>query len=98
MSNKTYIDLLNETSELIGETTQADEAVTESGVQDRVALQPLLSELQVRYTVLLQVSPLKPTIVYYFTCQYHCRDIGNYARSFLFIDVLNNAMQVSVRA
>lgn len=55
MSNKTYVDLLNETSELIGEATQADEAVTESGVQDRAALQPLLLELRVRYTVLIKV-------------------------------------------
>ncbi|KAG7297756.1 hypothetical protein JYU34_018480, partial [Plutella xylostella] len=53
MSNKTYTDLLCETSELIGEATQADEAVFESGVVEKAALQPLLCELRVRYTVLL---------------------------------------------
>ncbi|CAG9789481.1 unnamed protein product [Diatraea saccharalis] len=53
MSNKTYADLLCETSELIVEATQADEAVFEAGAAERQALQPLLSELRIRYTVLL---------------------------------------------
>lgn len=53
MANKTYNDLLCETSELIGEATQADEAVFEAGSADRTALQPLLTELKVRYTILL---------------------------------------------
>ncbi|GBP92367.1 Dynein regulatory complex protein 11 [Eumeta japonica] len=53
MSRKTYVDLLCETSELIGEATQADEAIFTSNVNDRATLQPLLSELRVRYTVLL---------------------------------------------
>ncbi|RVE53881.1 hypothetical protein evm_001543 [Chilo suppressalis] len=53
MSNKTYSDLLCETSELIVEATQADEAVFEAGAADRQALQPLLSELRIRYTVLM---------------------------------------------
>lgn len=48
MANKTYTDLLCETSELIGEATQADEAVFEAGVVDRTALHPLLCELRVR--------------------------------------------------
>ncbi|GBP98229.1 Dynein regulatory complex protein 11 [Eumeta japonica] len=47
------LDLLCETSELIGEATQADEAIFTSNVNDRATLQPLLSELRVRYTVLL---------------------------------------------
>ncbi|KAL0819448.1 hypothetical protein ABMA28_007553 [Loxostege sticticalis] len=53
MANKTYNDLMVETSELLGEATQADEAVFEGGAAERVALQPLLSELRIRYTVLL---------------------------------------------
>lgn len=53
MSNKIYNDILNETSELIGEATQTDEAVFAAGQTERTALQPLLSELKVRYTVLL---------------------------------------------
>ena len=53
MSNKTYNDLLCETSELIVEATQADEAVFETGTTERTTFQPLLSELRVRYTVLL---------------------------------------------
>ncbi|XP_072929490.1 IQ and AAA domain-containing protein 1-like [Epargyreus clarus] len=53
MANKTYNDLICETSELIGEATQADEAVFEAGSAERSTFQPLLSELRVRYTVLL---------------------------------------------
>lgn len=53
MANKTYVDLMNETSELIGEATQADEAVFATGQAERTALQPLLSEIRVRYTLLL---------------------------------------------
>lgn len=53
MSNQTYNDVLCETSELIGEATQADEAVFAVGSADRAALQPLFSELRVRYTLLL---------------------------------------------
>ncbi|XP_028031398.1 dynein regulatory complex protein 11 [Bombyx mandarina] len=53
MANKTYNDLLCETSELIGEATQVDEALFESGVAERSTLQPLLLELRVRYTILL---------------------------------------------
>ncbi|KAJ0173492.1 hypothetical protein K1T71_010641 [Dendrolimus kikuchii] len=53
MSNKTYNELLCETSELIGEATQADEALFEAGAAERSILQPLLLELRVRYTVLL---------------------------------------------
>lgn len=53
MSNKTYNELLIETSELIGEAAQVDEAVFATGAAERTALQPLLSELRVRYTVLL---------------------------------------------
>lgn len=54
MSNKTYNDLICETSELIGEATQTDEAVFEAGSAERSALQPLLSELRIRYTVLVR--------------------------------------------
>lgn len=53
MSNQIYSDLLNETSEYLGEATQADEAVYAAGQVERTALHPLLSELRVRYTVLL---------------------------------------------
>ncbi|KAF9794649.1 hypothetical protein SFRURICE_016450 [Spodoptera frugiperda] len=53
MSNKTYNDLLVETSELIGEATQADEALYEAGPADRNTLLPILLELRVRYTMLL---------------------------------------------
>nr|XP_026494217.1 IQ and AAA domain-containing protein 1-like isoform X1 [Vanessa tameamea] len=53
MSNKTYNDLLCNTSELIVEATQADEAVYEAGSAERSTFQPLLSELRIRYTVLL---------------------------------------------
>jgi IQ and AAA domain-containing protein len=53
MSNKTYADLICETSELIVEATQADEAVFEAGPADRLALQTQLSDLRIRYTVLL---------------------------------------------
>ncbi|KAJ2953495.1 hypothetical protein O0L34_g1093 [Tuta absoluta] len=53
MSNKTYNDLLCETSELLGEATQADEALFSAGQAERTALQPLLSDIRVRYTVLL---------------------------------------------
>lgn len=53
MSNKTYNELLVETSELIGEATQADEALFEAGAADRNTLLPLLLELRVRYTILL---------------------------------------------
>lgn len=53
MSNKTYHDLICETSELIGETTQFDETVFEVGSAERSTFQPLLSELRVRYTLLL---------------------------------------------
>lgn len=53
MANKTYNDLLVETSELIGEATQVDEAIFEGGAADRTTLGPLLLELRVRYTVLL---------------------------------------------
>ncbi|CAH2094784.1 unnamed protein product [Euphydryas editha] len=53
MSNKTYNDLLCDTSELIVEATQADEAVFEAGSAERSTFQPLLSELRIRYTVLL---------------------------------------------
>lgn len=53
MSNKTYNDLLGETSELIGEATQADEALFETGTAERSSLQPILLEMRVRYTVLL---------------------------------------------
>ncbi|KAG6454726.1 hypothetical protein O3G_MSEX008840 [Manduca sexta] len=53
MANKTYNDLLCETSELIGEATQADEALFETGTAERSMLQPLLLELRVRYAVLL---------------------------------------------
>lgn len=54
MSNKTYNDLLIETSELIGEATQADEALFEAGAAEHATLLPLLLELRVRYTVLLR--------------------------------------------
>uniref|UniRef100_A0A2A4JLN3 ATPase AAA-type core domain-containing protein n=1 Tax=Heliothis virescens TaxID=7102 RepID=A0A2A4JLN3_HELVI len=53
MSNKTYNELLVETSELIGEATQADEALFEAGAADRNTLLPVLLELKVRYTILL---------------------------------------------
>lgn len=54
MANKTYNDLLVETSELIGEATQVDEAIFEGGATaERKTLGPLLLELRVRYTVLL---------------------------------------------
>ncbi|KAJ8723713.1 hypothetical protein PYW07_007693 [Mythimna separata] len=53
MSNQTYNELIVETSELIGEATQADEALFEAGAADRNALLPLLLELRVRYTILL---------------------------------------------
>ncbi|CAK1583887.1 unnamed protein product [Parnassius mnemosyne] len=53
MSNKTYNDLICETSELIGETTQTDEVVFVTGAAERSVFQPLLSELRIRYTVLL---------------------------------------------
>ncbi|XP_049877843.1 dynein regulatory complex protein 11 [Pectinophora gossypiella] len=53
MSNKTYNALLCETSELIGEATQADEALFAAGQAERTALQPLLSDIRVRYTILL---------------------------------------------
>lgn len=53
MSNKTYNDLLCDTSELIVEATQADEAVFEAGSAERSTFQPLLTELRIRYTVLL---------------------------------------------
>ncbi|KAL4702784.1 hypothetical protein ACJJTC_002324 [Scirpophaga incertulas] len=53
MSNKTYTDLLCETSELIVEATQADEAVFEAGPADKSVLQPILSELRIRYTILI---------------------------------------------
>ncbi|XP_063367172.1 dynein regulatory complex protein 11 [Cydia amplana] len=54
MSNKTYNDLLCETSEIIGEATQADEAVFALGEAERTQLHPHLSELRVRYTVLVR--------------------------------------------
>ncbi|CAB3249419.1 unnamed protein product [Arctia plantaginis] len=54
MSNKTYNDLLIETSELIGEATQTDEALFEAGTSDTSTLLPLLLELRVRYTILLK--------------------------------------------
>ncbi|XP_068619350.1 dynein regulatory complex protein 11 [Battus philenor] len=53
MSNKTYNDLICETSELIGEATQTDEAVFETGAAERNIFQPLLSELRIRYTILV---------------------------------------------
>lgn len=53
MSNQTYNELLVETSELIGEATQADEALFEAGAADRNVLLPVLLELRVRYTILL---------------------------------------------
>ncbi|XP_069360695.1 IQ and AAA domain-containing protein 1-like [Maniola hyperantus] len=53
MSNKTYNDLICETSELIIEATQADEAVFEAGSAERSTFEPLLSDLRIRYTVLL---------------------------------------------
>ncbi|XP_032521307.2 IQ and AAA domain-containing protein 1-like [Danaus plexippus] len=53
MSNKTYNDLICETSELIVETTQADEAVFEVGSAEKSTFEPLLCELRVRYTILL---------------------------------------------
>lgn len=53
MSNKTYNDLLIEASELLGEATQADEAVFAAGSTERSALKLNLSELRVRYTILL---------------------------------------------
>ncbi|XP_059048429.1 IQ and AAA domain-containing protein 1-like [Achroia grisella] len=53
MSNKTYNDLLCETSEILVEATQVDEALFEAGAAERTALQPLLSEIRIRYTVLL---------------------------------------------
>ncbi|CAG5004942.1 unnamed protein product [Parnassius apollo] len=53
MSNKTYNDLICETSELIGETTQTDEAIFEAGAAELSIVKPLLSELRVGYTVLL---------------------------------------------
>lgn len=54
MSNKTYNDLLCETSEIIGEATQADEALLALGEAERTQLQTHLSELRVRYTVLVR--------------------------------------------
>ncbi|XP_075983177.1 dynein regulatory complex protein 11 [Anticarsia gemmatalis] len=54
MSNQTYNELLVETSELIGEATQADEALYEAGTADRATLLPILLELRVRYTILLR--------------------------------------------
>lgn len=53
MSNKTYNDLICETSELIVEATQADEAVFEAGSAERTTFEPLLSDLRIRYTVLV---------------------------------------------
>lgn len=53
MANKTYNDLLVETSELIGEATQVDEAIFEGGAAERATIGPLLLELRLRYTVLL---------------------------------------------
>lgn len=53
MSNKTYNDLINETSELVGEATQVDESLIVGGTAEKAALQPLLSEIRVRYTLLL---------------------------------------------
>lgn len=53
MANNTYNDLLVETSELLGEATQEDEAIFEAGLSERTVLQPLLFEMRVRYTVLL---------------------------------------------
>ncbi|XP_022118176.2 dynein regulatory complex protein 11 [Pieris rapae] len=54
MSSKTYNALICETSELIGEATQADEAVFEAGSAEKSSFYPLLSELRVRYTVLIR--------------------------------------------
>lgn len=54
MSNKTYNDLLIETSELIGEATQTDDALFEAGTSESSTLLPLLLELRVRYTILLR--------------------------------------------
>ncbi|KAI8424812.1 hypothetical protein MSG28_006744 [Choristoneura fumiferana] len=54
MSNKTYNDLLFETSEIIGEATQADEALLALGEAERSQLQTHLSELRVRYTILVR--------------------------------------------
>ncbi|XP_038206918.1 IQ and AAA domain-containing protein 1-like [Zerene cesonia] len=53
MSSKTYNALICETSELIGEATQADEAVFEAGSAEKSTFYPLLSELRVRYTILI---------------------------------------------
>ncbi|XP_014355655.2 IQ and AAA domain-containing protein 1-like [Papilio machaon] len=53
MSNKTYNDLICDTSELISEATQIDEAVFEAGVAERTVFQPLLLELRIRYTLLV---------------------------------------------
>lgn len=53
MSSKTYNDLICDTSELIGEATQIDEAVFEAGIAERTVFQPILSELRIRYTVLV---------------------------------------------
>ncbi|XP_052744060.1 IQ and AAA domain-containing protein 1-like [Bicyclus anynana] len=53
MSNKTYNDLICDTSELIVEATQADEAVYEAGTAERSTFEPLLSDLRIRYTTLL---------------------------------------------
>ncbi|XP_041969680.1 dynein regulatory complex protein 11 [Aricia agestis] len=53
MSNKTYHELICTTSELLGEATQADEALFEIGITEKTAIQPILSELRIRYTILL---------------------------------------------
>ncbi|XP_050664581.1 IQ and AAA domain-containing protein 1-like [Leptidea sinapis] len=53
MSTKTYNALISETSELIGECTQADEAIFEAGPSEKSTFNPILSELRVRYTILL---------------------------------------------
>lgn len=54
MSSKTYNNLLIEASDFVSETTQADEAILASSAVERSSLHPLLSELRVRYTILLE--------------------------------------------
>ncbi|XP_013192075.1 dynein regulatory complex protein 11 [Amyelois transitella] len=54
MSNKTYNDLLCTTSELLAEATQVDDAVAQAGAADRTTIQPILSEIRIRYTILLE--------------------------------------------
>ncbi|VVC97741.1 unnamed protein product, partial [Leptidea sinapis] len=59
MSTKTYNALISETSELIGECTQADEAIFEAGPSEKSTFNPILSELRVRGQFMKEIRLLK---------------------------------------